>query len=142
MELQIEHLKNYTFGNDGLKVIADGDGVPRYINGVYENGNVNLLPNEGRPEWWEIKRLKPLLHPLSRLNEQIDIGAGPFTPADALDLVEYGQTMRNTSIFREPEYLVINGQKWSIMKLLFQWQIDVFGLIDEDLAVPIKELSS
>ena len=87
--LKLEHIKPYPFGESGIKVIADNDGICRYINGIYTNGNVNLIPSIGEHEWFEVRRLKIVTHPLSDLTNPIQHNGEEFVPIQELFQIAY-----------------------------------------------------
>lgn len=87
--LKLEQLKSYPFGENGIRVIADNDGVCRYINGIYTNGNVNLIPSIGEQEWFEVERLKIVAYPLSDLTKPIQHNGEEFVPIQELFQIAY-----------------------------------------------------
>ena len=82
---------------------------------------------------------KPVLRPLSDLTKKIDYGNG--APVKMIE-----------TFFREPRQLlekelkITNGQliydylTWEILRKLFKYHFDVFGLIENDLAIDINTL--
>ncbi len=89
----------------------------------------------------------PILRPLSDLTKEIEVGGERFVPIDKIDY-EFGMLYyfasgnkgllikrRNTNIYAySMDYFLIQQK-------LFEWHFDVFGLIEQGLAIDINTLS-
>jgi len=90
---------------------------------------------------------KPILRPLSDLKKEIEIGSKKFIPVD-----EIYRLTPNTPNFREilepanvwdlySKDLSKSFIEWCVVKTLFEWHFDVFGLIEKGLAIDINSLN-
>lgn len=80
---------------------------------------------------------KPILRPLSDLTKEIQVNGEKFVPIDKIN--EYDETAMSYSLsfyidctLRLPYYVI---------KYLFEWHFDVFGLIEKGLAIDINTLN-
>lgn len=79
---------------------------------------------------------KPILRPLSDLTKEIDVNGEKFVPFEKI----------TQGIRPEPEYLLRDLQntpllcKYFIIEMLLSWHFDIFGLIENGLAVDINTL--
>jgi hypothetical protein len=93
--------------------------------GIYNNGQKNFYNGLG---------IKPILRPLSDLNKIIEINGEVFVPTskmtlDAdLDLDAYERSYVNLDEFLDNYFLLLS------------WHFDIFGLLEQDLAVDINTL--
>lgn len=78
------------------------------------------------------KNYKPILRPMSDLHKEIEVNGETFTPAERIKKMYPSDTFSSTS----------NAAQWSyrIVQKLLEWHFDVYGLIDENLAININEL--
>lgn len=152
MELTIDHIKQYPWGKDGIKIIADNDGIVRYIRDLYFKGVIALIPcNSGiafreMRRMWEVEKLKLILHPISDITNVIvhkgQRGGDVFRPVtifmcpslkfhnDKLDLLFDLQS--SESIKRCPH---------NVVQKLFEWKFDVDDLIENNLAIDVNILT-
>ena len=72
------------------------------------------------------------LRPMSDLNKEVDINGETFTPAERIKKMYPSDTFSSTK----------NIAQWSyrIVQQLLEWHFDIYGLIDEGLAININEL--
>ena len=75
-----------------------------------------------------------LLRPLSDLTEEIEVNGEVFVPYDTPVFVRH----RMNSL--HPKNINIVGMSYWCVEKLFEWHFDVFRLIDEGLAVEIKNV--
>lgn len=111
-------------------------------------GMVGLLlyENTDNIEYYELSDIKPLLIPLSELNNIIPTINSECTPYQIL------QSRFNYPTLRSFQYNFIYGDVevdmgstmqvigYSIFQQLFEWHIDAFGLIDAGLALNKQEV--
>ena len=87
---------------------------------------------------------KPILRPLSDLTKEIKINGEKFVPITTIELeVEqwcdaYQEWM--DAYIDYPRQLKVMQAPYEIIEKLFEWHFDVFGLIDEGLAIDINTL--
>lgn len=84
------------------------------------------------------KGFKPILRPLSDLTKEIEVNGEKFVPIDKIN--EYDETAMSYSLsfyidctLRLPYYVI---------KYLFEWHFDVFGLIEKELAIDFNTLNN
>lgn len=98
----------------------------------------------------EQNHLKPILRPLSDLTNEIEIEGKIFVPKCELDCIcrdlEFYSfnfkyfTVGNQDKNYGQEYDLIDI--YNVMQKLFEWHFDVFGLIENGLAIDINTLES
>ena len=72
---------------------------------------------------------KPILRPLSQLTQEIEHNGGKFVPMDILH-----ELFRKTDLFYFDTYMVLNNP-YEVIEKLLEWHFDVFGLIEQELAI-------
>ena len=87
---------------------------------------------------WQKVIHNPLLHPLSRLMDEIETGEGKLFPVnyweEHLDCVKIEDELVNMATNNYCDFHL----PYHVMQKLFEWHIDVFGLIPKGLAEAIK----
>lgn len=160
MELTIEHLAPYL--PYGLKLTKNGfTGELQIVN---KNGEFKVTCSD----WWE-GDYKPLLHPLSDLTKPITVDGYNYGK-EFVPIVELARIGTDHAINEGYELGKTNVIKWSryyfglkenndfsffsdvrggfyeirnqrqLFELLYKWHFDVFGLIDNNLAIDINTL--
>ena len=88
-------------------------------------------------------QVKPILFPLSSLTKEITINGETFVPIYKIYEFEQWYTDELEEIINdgtiEGIYNDLNLIPYSHAEKLFEWKIDVFGLIDAGLAEPVTE---
>lgn len=142
-ELTIEHLAAYLPYGVRFQIpkhrlkYGQQDALP--MNGLsidsYKNPNIEfLLPDDDLLFSNQLKWCKPLLRPLSQINEVIEHNGERFVPSKRIDDMGYR--------FR---YFVcvsigIHALPYWVVRLMLSWHFDVFGLIEAGLAEPIPSI--
>ncbi len=141
MKLELKHIAPYLpFGLkilhfDNQRKMNAGNGSSTHWIGI-----TATLQRQG-------ENCKPILRPLSDLTKEIEVGGERFIPIDKIDY-EFGMLYyfasgnkgllikrRNTNIYAySMDYFLIQQK-------LFEWHFDVFGLIEQGLAIDINTLS-
>ena len=129
MELGLEHLAPYlphklyvkVFDEKPIVMIASGSSSSNWI-GI------------GAVVKWS-ENCKPLLHPLSRLTEEIGVNGDRFVPE--YKLWEASEN-KDFIIKLSPSGSIHNETPYWVFQKLLEWHIDVFGLIPKGLAEAIK----
>ena len=142
MKLEIRHLTPYLPYGLNIKDVKHGSvfealhfiTTPNQDFSLFK-GNFDQLTND--------KYLKPVLFPLSSLTKEITINGETFVPIykiyefEQWDTDELYEIINNGTI--EGIYNDLNLIPYSHAEKLFEWKIDVFGLIDAGLAEPVTE---
>jgi hypothetical protein len=121
MELEIKHLVPYLECNLRLERIS------------YKHERFKILTAYDLCPDGEIDNIKPILHPLSDLTKEIEVNGEKFVPYEKIKKMYPIDTFSSTS----------NTAQWSyrIIQKLFEWHFDIFGLIEDDLAIDINTLN-
>lgn len=88
----------------------------------------------------------PILRPLSDLTKEIEVNGKKFIPAEILFSVENDELQDFKDFGKIPEYwkdAIKIKPKWYDyyqVEFLFEWHFDVFGLIENKLAIDINTL--
>jgi hypothetical protein len=126
MKLEIKHLAPYLPYNLKFKEINYGGTY--LLCGIIEDelwfkdnygDNFNSIISD--------ESMKPILRPLSDLTKEIEVNGERFVPN-----YWFGRSLHLQSILDE---------KFHIVQKLIQWHFDVFGLIEENLAIDINTLN-
>jgi hypothetical protein len=156
MKLELKHLAAYL--PYGLKLYIECnsefdtngfdhefDENPIFIDGIREMTGINyensFLPdcimfkevtktNQSRDGYVQIENVKPILRPLSDLDKEITHDGKTFNPKFVIDMAFPSERMG------------LNPATWShrVVTKLQEWHFDVFGLIDNGLAIDINTL--
>ena len=84
---------------------------------------------------YNFNEIAPILHPLSDLTKEIEIGGEGFIPIVELGF-ENKKDIANSLIFTIKNLHV----PYCEMQKLLEWHFDIFDLIDSDLAIDINKL--
>ena len=141
MKLELKHLAGYLPYN--LKVLS-GFGEYSEIDSLYfskdnhKRPSLNLMvshfPKGFRGE--NFKDIKPILRPLSDLNKEIEETGNTY-----FDLLyyEFDRNGQNGFDFMYLEHKPLEYPFYIVQKLL-EWHFDVFGLIENGLAISINDV--
>lgn len=122
----------------GLEVSQKGElyfscQSPKYL-GSYSNYIAGFISNP-----------TPILRPLSDLTKEIEVGGEKFVPLEELsDLIDQNDMGYNDHyISYQPTMYDIDWikQPYFIVEKLISWHFDVFGLIEQGLAIDINTLN-
>lgn len=136
--LKIEYLSPYL--PYGLNVLRpDGRTILR-VFGITEDRIIFSEPDKNDWTYGHLSIAKPILRPLSDLTKEIEHNGEKFIFSDV-----YLGNKKIKQIIGE-EYSTfnnfLNDVDYSSIQLLFKYHFDVFGLIDENLAIDINTLKS
>ena len=137
MKLELKHLAPYL--PYGLKYRLHGNfpiqnGVDNWIEDIREISPFNFTLEKVLT--WET--CKPILRPLSDLTKEIEINGERFVPSDKLMLQK--NQRGEWSFFMDEAITWEIEQAIEDVSKLFEWHFDVFGLIDQGLAIDINTL--
>jgi hypothetical protein len=127
MKLELKHLAGYL----PYRLKVSNNLFPYDINTVSGLKNETyFIENESKYAYGDIYTCKPILRPLSDLKKEIEVNGEKFVPKDWIGYNYIG------------ENLDTNIATWShrtIQKLL-EWHFDIYGLIEQNLAIDINTL--
>lgn len=134
MKLELKHIAPYLPYE--LKVL-DEKGEPDdniFILGsvsIHEmvsdnNGNIEILFTE----------IKPILRPLSYLTKEIEVNGEKFVPQQEYSYLRFEEISNYKGGQNVMNFIQVREQN-----ILFELHFDVFGLIDENLAIDINTLN-
>lgn len=150
MKLELKHLSPYL--PYGLKVKFETSGKVRIIDGLSFYNNYVYIKTEGKAPMWSQQNwdYKPILRPLSDLKNYITWGGLTFKPLetikkdfqfyDSIKFVERDKCIELKGYAMITEIHYIDDLPYKKMEKLLMWKFDVFGLIDQDLAIDINTL--
>lgn len=144
MNLEIKHLAPYL--PYGLKVqckrhwIKYGEQHTLEVNGIAKSDEWQYeFYNGGNLMFADItaKGFKPILRPLSQLTETIEHNGEKFVPYHRL--LEYLIYKSYDGVRLYQNRINTNTLYWSDAQMLFEWHFDVFGLIENNLAIAVTD---
>lgn len=143
MELELKHLAGYL--PYGLKVFRENKSIESdtfFIVGASKT--CVLLQNSGLAVV-DMERIKPILRPLSDLAKEIEVDGEQFVPKSILfklfggmaqfQILEKGFYSLNYGCYLKIEQLPHN-----IVSQLLEWHFDIYGLIENGLAISIHDV--
>ena len=144
MKLELKHLAPYLPYSVRYKAIwiSSFKNQPDTVeNRIMNTENIGTLYKKR----YKLKSAKPILRPLSDLTKEIEVNGEKFVPEDIL-FIEYGAGYANKTAFINdfmPNIIYTHYSQISyrIMQFLFEWHFDVFGLIENNLAIDINTLN-
>ena len=142
MKLEIKHLTSYLPYGLNIKDVKHGS--------VFEALHFITTPNQdfslfkgNFDQLIKDKYLKPILFPLSSLTKEITVNGETFIPIYKIYEFEQWYTDELEEIINdgtiEGIYNDLNLIPYSHAEKLFEWKIDIFGLIEAGLAEPVTE---
>lgn len=145
MKLKLKHLASYL--PYGLKFRTTFDHLYYQMSGLDIRNSILILrainnaKNEKRLCIKKLISSKPILFPLSSLTKEITVDGESFVPYDKIKEI-YPNTPQFTDYIKGMMryYGVMNSKcEYVCILKLFEWKIDVFGLIELGLAEPVTE---
>ena len=140
MKLEIKDLVSYLPYGLNIKDVKHGSVFEalHFITTPHQDfslfkGNLDQLIND--------KYLKPVLFPLSSLTKEITVNGETFVPYDKIKEI-YPNTPQFTDYIKGwmKYYGIMNSKcEYVCILKLFEWKLDVFGLIEEGLAEQVTE---
>ena len=141
MKLEIKHLTSYLpyelkgFCTDDLQGVEIMNGLQKISDSCIE------VISDKEP--MDLIYFKPILFPLSSLTKEITVNGKTFVPIYKIYEFEQWYTDELEEIINdgtiEGIYSDLNLVTYSHTERLFEWKIDVFGLIEAGLAEPVTE---
>jgi hypothetical protein len=142
MKLELKHLAGYL--PYGLKYKC--------------NGNIYYYEHCSTRDF-DYENSKPILRPLSDLTKEIEVNGEKFVPIIVLAKMAYGNFSYTKVSFSENEYWIgvsfdsgnygysVNrgmielSNRYDVMLKLLEWHFDIYGLIENGLAIDINTLN-
>jgi hypothetical protein len=135
MKLEIKHLAGYL--PYGLKYQSEHIEGSRQYNMLGINCKYNRIDSDNDYGWIYIKGIKPILRPLSDLTKEIEVNGEKFVPIEELD---YKPTLRHVSNYPS-DFLHLQYIPHHSVEKLYEWNFDIYGLIELGLAIDINKLN-
>jgi len=145
MKLELKHLAGYLPYN--LKVMSEY-GEFSEIDSVYfskdehKRPSLNLMvsyaPKGFRGSNYD--RIKPILRPLSDLTKEIEVNGIKMNPLINLHSQGYNMNFDEEYTFEEFIKGDILNNSYGFIELLLKWHFDIYGLIENGLAIDINTL--
>lgn len=140
MKLEIKHLVPYLPYD--LKVCAMGEladsDKPKVFEMVGLDNKFVEFHEIGRTitEQYIYSDIFPILRPLSDLTKEIEVNGEKFVP-----IYYWDDTNRKDILYQcSTDYKYCEYLEWFIIEKLFEWHFDVFGLLENNLAIDINTL--
>lgn len=135
MKLELKHLTPYLLHNLMLMI----DGVVCEIEG-FDLYQIDTIIAERVN--YNISAVKPILRPLSDLTKEIEVNGEKFVPALRTQLHIQNQnfplTHQNRILLENR--IITNTISYSDMQYLISLHFDIYGLIEQGLAIDINDL--
>ena len=138
MKLEIKHLTSYLpyelkgFCTDDLQGVEIMNGLQKISDSCIE------VISDKEP--MDLIYFKPILFPLSSLTKEITIDGESFIPIREIKNLELFSHYELEDFVRNNfTYGYIESLSYQLLSQLFEWKIDVFGLIEAGLAEPVTE---
>ena len=131
-KLEFKHLAAYLPYRLDCAII---DGSVDNCDGVEMVGiNIDYVTLDASNKFdYNFNEIAPILHPLSDLTKEIEIGGERFTPISKL-------TPRSRDDYEYSKNPCLSWWAYMDIELLLSWHFDIFDLIDSDLAIDINKL--
>lgn len=133
-KLEIHHITPYL--PYGLKSVTTANhyGVPQLIREVTPYNFMNFIE--------ETTDAKLLLRPLSDLQEKITVNGVSFIPEEVLFNLKFDYEISVAMVAGSVVNKRIEVNPYWMVQKLFEWNFDVFGLIEKGLAKNINEIKN
>lgn len=147
MRLELKHLAPYLpYGLEFIYTDTNKRGCIRSLYEIEEYEDIKLSIN--RMDGEHIWMFKPILRPLSDLTKEIEVNGEKFVPLNEIYKINskvsiYKLTNHNLEITFDTEDFMQEidlYEGYLIMQKLLELHFDVFGLIEQGLAIDINTL--
>lgn len=91
---------------------------------------------------FSIESIKPILRPISDITKEIEVNGEKFVPIDFIVDNFHISIAKNSP---KDEFLIdckigsVLKHSYNIIQKLLEWHFDIFGLIEQDLAISIHD---
>ena len=134
-KLEIKHLAPYF--PYGLMLDCELEGYENEIKTLFTISNSGAVVTQPERCVYLFGDVKPILRPLSDLTKEIEHNGERFVPIKQLSKYTNDQTSGGKNGL---EWGIIETFPYSDLIKLFEWHFDVFGLIDQGLAININDI--
>ena len=135
MKLELKHLAPYLPYE--LKMASNTEGRSAYITTIKRRlKKIEILTPELIEAMLFLNR-KPILRPISDLTKKIEVNGERFVPIEHKSLTDEEIILLKNLILC-PNLIAVMA--YSLVLLLLKWHFDIFGLIENNLAIDINEL--
>ncbi len=137
MKLELKHLSPYLPYR--LKGISY-DEIENTLDTIIGLDEDEITTSIGKVEY---HNLKPILHPLSDLTKEIEVNGERFVPIEKLyylDILHYDISLSEFINLDVVADHIFSNQFIKLYNKLCEWHFDIFGLIENNLAIDINTL--
>ena len=149
MKLELKHLAPYLPYELKIQINShdDGGNLPWQFIGIltgYQKRNeMYTIIDDSKEEWnfhdihFNDKSIQPILRPLSDLTKEIEHNGRKFVPYETNILVEFMTVDDTMDCLCENSHDISTNIDipYYIIIMLIEWHFDVFGLIEQNLAI-------
>jgi hypothetical protein len=139
MKLELKHLAPY---------------LPYKLRVLYHFENRMMNAGNGSSKNWigitallqrQSELCHPILRPLSDLTKEIEVGGKKFIPIKEINwtITEYPLMEEDGTVFLQDSCelnMLEISEVYKVYQMLFEWHFDVFGLIEQGLAIDVNTL--
>jgi len=129
MKLELKHLAGYL--PYGLKVYRENKSIESDTFLIVGASKINVFLQNNGLAVVDMERIKPILRPLSDLTKEIEVNGEKFVP------IEYNafKHSKEDIIEFQNKFIHYKGMKFGIIERLLEWHFDIYGLIENNLAI-------
>ena len=84
-------------------------------------------------EYFEYNEIKPILYPLDFLTKEITHNGETFEPIEKIQSLGLNFSFLDSQIFSYKQW------DYEVVQQLLEWKLDIFNLIENNLAIPVTE---
>lgn len=151
MKLELKYIAPYL--PYGLKMIFEKSGRIIELAGIQKTDANNLIFIQKYGQFYEetIWKFKPILRPLSDLTKEIEHNGEKFVPIEWFEIgddenlcPDYGNgNIKLISLLKDMSkhnFIDLNYMQYGVIEKLLEWHFDIFGLLEQGLAVDFNSL--
>lgn len=145
MGLELEHLKPYPIGKDGIIVNNPDTRGTYWIAALYATDMI-LVENDINAGTYEYRfdEVLPILYPKSDLLKYIEHNGESFVPYMRLDRlfdIDLDADLYYSVKAEDDGYHTINVfTNYQVVQKMLEWRLDLFGLIPKGIAIDVNTL--
>jgi hypothetical protein len=132
MKLELKHLAPYL--PHDIEVL---DALNQKVKIIGLKNETYFIENGNTYAYGDIQDCKPILRPLSELTKEIEVNGEKFVPI--LYLIEVHGNSLDYSYLLSTKNVI--EYSYAIVEKLLEWHFDIFGLIENNLAIDINTLN-
>lgn len=150
MKLELKHIAPYI--PYGLKVTFEGDDCTHEVIGLsIASKGVELISPYGDYGRADIEDCIPILRPLSDIHKEIIHNGKKFIPIRELESIRKSLDIYKPLNLDYPIEIILETENYSqdidlydgylVVQKLLEWNFDINGLIEKELAIDINDLN-